>query len=288
MKTNTDLNISLFDYVDYRSFLTDFYKSKQKVNENFSLGVWSKQLGLASTASLSRVLTGVRSPGKEWNEKMTKYFKFNEKQSEYFNHLILLDKGKSDPQMTVLIMEKLRSLHPLKKFALLDHETFSTIANWYYFTIREMVHLEGFQNDPEWIVEKLNFRVTEREVKTAIKYMVKLGLLVEENGNLSQGPDHIDWNNDQASEASKINHEQNLDLAKKALREIDRDLREFQSVCMTIPTDRISLAKKTIREFKTRMIHLLEVRNSGDATYQLQIQFFPYTKTIKKKDEVLQ
>lgn len=94
----------------------------------------------------------------------------------------------------------------------------------------------------------------------------------------------------EASEASKRNHEQNLDNAKTAIRSVPLELREFNSVCLNLSLDQMDKAKALIRAFKQEFIKVMEASpGKGDSTYQLQIQLFPFTQTeTKSRKELLQ
>lgn len=275
--------INLFQYTDYRTFLSDYAKiSKSAPGSRFSLGQWARRLGLGSTASLTRILAGDRMPGKAMTQKLVAYFCFTPSEAQYFEHLVLLDKSKS-PAVSVLLMEKLKTLHPKRQFRPLDHETFLAISNWYYFALREMVLQEDFEEDPVCLIRQLNFKITAREVSQAIQLMLRLGLLKRDaNGKLEQATPHIEWSNDIASEASKRNHEQNLENAKIALRSFSPAEREITSLCLTMSSTDLGRAKQMIRDFKQKFMEEFERPKGGDQTFQFQVQLFPMTKANKK------
>ncbi len=238
-------------------------------------------MGLANTASLSRVIKGDREPGESISEKLTDYFQFTPEQKAYFKYLILLDKTKDDTYLKTLLMEKLQEIHPEKKFALLDEKVFKVISSWHYFVLREMVRLKNFRLNFDEIAKNLLFKLTPSEVKEAIHTLEVLGLLSRDSeGKLVQADPQIDTQNDVASEASKRNHEENLENAKWAIRNVGITEREFSSVCFSLKTSDLPEAKKMIRMFKNKFMEKFETpHGQGEEVYQLQIQLFPFTKT---------
>ena len=78
----------IFDYTDYRTFLKDHFQFKKLDQPQFSLGVWSKRLGVSSTAVLANILNGKRNPGEMISEKFITYFGFAPKEQQYFQDLI--------------------------------------------------------------------------------------------------------------------------------------------------------------------------------------------------------
>jgi uncharacterized protein (TIGR02147 family) len=272
---------TVFEFGDYRSFLAHHAVAKKAAQPAWSLGAWARALDLKATASLTRVLKGDRQPGPEISAKLARYFKFSEAEKAYFENLVLLDKVGEDSALRVLVMEKLQSLHPRREFKPLDHNTFMAMTNWYFFAIREMTRQASFKEDPKWIADRLLFKVTPRQVKEAVSLMLELGMLRRDpkSGELAHSGDGIEWKSDVSSEASKRNHEQNLENAKVALRSVPIAEREFTSVCLTVSSRKMERAKVLIREFRSRFADLMEEEEwRGDVTCQLQIQFFPYTR----------
>ncbi len=271
---------NVFNYSSFRAYLYDYIRDNKRKNRGFSLSKMAKKMGLANTASLSRVIKGDREPGESISEKLTDYFQFSPEQKAYFKYLILLDKTKDDTYLKTLLMEKLKEIHPEKKFALLDEKVFKVISSWHYFVLREMVRLENFRLNHDEITKNILFKITPSEVKDAIHTLEVLGLLKRDaEGKLVQEDPQIDTQSDVASEASKRNHEENLDNAKWALRNVNIFEREFNSVCFTIRKSDLPEAKKMIRLFKSKFLERFEAKHGeGQEVYQLQLQLFPFTR----------
>jgi uncharacterized protein (TIGR02147 family) len=177
----------------------------------------------------------------------------------------------------MMLMEKMGREHPDAHLHVLSDKSFEIISNWFCMTIREMVRLVDFQEDPEWIQERLMFDVSIDEIRQAIKDLLHQGLIRrDDQGKLISSPGLLHTTNDIASEGIKRFHEQMLDNAKSSLRTVDVDLREFTAETLTINTSSIPEAKELIREFKAKFARLME-ELEGDETYQLQVQFFPLT-----------
>ena len=68
-----------------------------------------------------------------------------------------------------------------------------------------------------------------------------------------------------------------LQEAKQAIRLIAVEDREFSASVITMNAANILKAKELIREFKDQFAQLME-EESGDGTYQIQLQFFPLTR----------
>ncbi len=273
----------LFTYSDYRTFLKSHSEIKKQDNPNWSLGVWANTLKLKNKSTLLMVLSGKRHPGDDLKDKLCEYFNFNKKEMEYFNDLIQLQKAKDDPKLSAALIEKIGKIHPNNTFRLLDDSEFSAICNWHYYAIREMVNLEEFIEDSEWIQGQLNFQIAKPEINKTIKELLQLKLLKRnENGKLVQSRDVVTSTAGIPSEAIKRNHEQNLDNAKAAVRKFDINERYMGGLTMTIKEANFPRAKELIRNFEDKFMELME-EDSGDTTIQLNLQMFPLTKLTDQR-----
>lgn len=281
MKTN--LRIQQFS--DYRVFLQTHAQDMKKTKTAWSFGLWSKSLGLKTTSSLTKIIQGQREPGPQITDKFVRYFGFDHKQAQYFRDLIRLQKIKNDSRLSVMLMEKIGKDFPQSSLRLMDNKSFLIISNWYYLALRELVRIKGFQENPDWIVEQFQFKITGREVSQAIKILIEMGLLKrDKSNNLIIVDGRLDTSNDISSEAIRRYHEQMLEHAKAAVRKFNVEEREITSTTLVMNSKQIGIAKELIREFKQKFEQLLE-DESGDRVYQIQIQLFPLTKN--KNQEII-
>lgn len=275
----TKLDVKQF--TDYRAFLLAHVQDCKRRNIDWTYGVFAKKLGLKDTSSITKIMQGQREPGDAITGQLIRYFEFTPRESQYFQDLVRLQKIKKDPRLTVLLLEKMGKDHPDGALKLLDDKSFVMISNWYCSAIREMVRLDEFFEDPQWVSKKLHFKVTPTEATRAIDLLLQVGLLKrDEKGTLKIAQGRFHTANDISSEAIKRYHESMLDHAKTALRKFDVQEREFTAATLTMKADRVAEGKELIREFRSRFAKLLE-EDGGDLTAQIQIQFFPLTKVSK-------
>lgn len=278
----TELRVRTF--TDYRTFLSAHVQDMKRSRPRWSYGFWARRLGLEDTSSITKIMNGNRDPGDKITESLIGYFNFNTKDATYFRDLVRLSKIRKDPRMSVLLMEKMSKEFPNSMDRLLDEKTFSTISNWFYLPLREMTRLNGFQEDPVWIAEQMHFKVGARDIRQALDTMIELGLLYRDaKKRLQIAEGRIQTTNDIASEAIKRNHEQSLENAKTVVRSVPLQEREFQSESLVFSTKNLDQAKQMIREFREKFSQTFEEEH-GDSVYQIQLQFYPITKTLKEKE----
>lgn len=85
---------NIFSFFSYGEFLKYHFEEKSKSTPSFNYSAWARKLGMPTTASLTRILSGERQPGDKIIDLFNLYFKFSELEREYFRTLVLLDKEK--------------------------------------------------------------------------------------------------------------------------------------------------------------------------------------------------
>src|SRR4051812_40689811 len=85
----------LFAYTDYRSFLADWFAEKKRINGHFSLRVLAEQSGFKARDYLMRVMRGERNLSAEGVRKLSDFFRFSEKQAEYFSTLVRFNQART-------------------------------------------------------------------------------------------------------------------------------------------------------------------------------------------------
>jgi uncharacterized protein (TIGR02147 family) len=270
------------NFTDYRAFLIAHAQDKKARNPRWSYGSWAKSLGLKSTSSLTKILSGDRQPGPDLTDRLIRYFEFSPKEADYLKDLVRLNRVHRDPRLSVALLEKMSKEHPQSALRVLDDQTFSLLSQWHIFAVREMTRLDRFVEDPQWMSREFKFRVGPRDCARAIQILLQTGLLTRDQDNrliLAEG--RIDTQSDQASEAIKRYHEQMLENAKQSIRTIPVDRREITASTLVVRAQNMAQAKEKIREFKRNFCRTFE-EPSGDGVYQIQIQFFPLTEEQSK------
>lgn len=273
------LNIKQF--TDYRAYLLAHVQDCKRRRIDWTYGLFARQLGLKDTSSITKIIQGQRAPGAAVTQSLVRYFKFSPKEAQYFQDLVRLEKIRRDPRLTILLLEKMGKDHPDGALKVLDDKSFQLISQWYCTAIREMVRLDQFFEDPNWISKKLRFKVTPTEAERAIELLIQAGLLKRDERQklvIAQGRFHT--TDDKASEAIRRYHHSMLTHAQAALDQFRVDEREFTAATLTMNIERFQEAKELIREFRSRFAKLLE-EDKGNVTAQIQIQFFPLTRMEK-------
>jgi uncharacterized protein (TIGR02147 family) len=274
----------VFSFTDYRAFLQTHYSDKKRAQKGWSYGAWAKKLGLKNSTSILKILNGSREAGPEITEKLIQYFNFNEKERRYFEDLISLSKADQDPARKVAIMDRLRRSSPKAQFVLLDDKTFAAISRWWFYGIRQFSKLKAFRFDADWIAGKFRFKVTARDVSSAIKTMSELGLLSidPETQQILLTGKSLNTSDDVASEALKRFHEEVLALARTSIRAVPVSERQVSGITLAVKAQDLPRMKAFLRKFEDEFMAEFGSAKDTDTVYQLESALFPLTKTVRE------
>jgi uncharacterized protein (TIGR02147 family) len=270
----------IFDYTDYRLFLLNSFEHEKSTKSGWSMGRWAKRLGFANTAVLANILKGHRAPGKKATESLTRDFRFDENEQNYFEKLIEIEKAKNKPSLLPLLVEDLVKNHPTKNVEIIDLENFRAISKPHYYMLREMIRLKNFRNNPEWIKEASSMPLSVTEITNALKELSQLGLIKEDGEQAQSIVKDVKTRSDIADEGLKRFHESSLELARKAIRKIPPEEREITSLTLSFQDQDMPEAKKAIREFVATFNNRFD-KDNGDNVFQMNIQFIPLTDSKK-------
>ncbi len=276
---------NIYSYMDYRSFLRDFYEAKKNGPRGYSFRSFSKTAGFSSPNLLKLVMEGGRNVSREAAEKFCKGLDLNGPMADYFTTLVEFNQSKSD-SLKQALLERLKKLMPYKHRRDLGEETFQYLSHWIYPVIREMVQLKEFRSDPYWIARHLVMDVTTQDISSALRFLEKSGFITKTAlGNYEATDAMVSSPDEVANLAVRNFHRQMLDQAKYSLEKLSVQEREFNALTFMLPASGIVELKAKIKSF-VRELHEWSVQEaqekSAEQIIQLNLQMYPHTKGTSK------
>lgn len=261
----------------------DVLGSKQSKNPRYSIRAWSRDLGYKNPDTVAKVLSGKRNIGPELSARMSDYMRFDEEEQYYFDTLVNCQKAKSEI-VKQKYQELIQRLNPEKSFSQLDVDQFNFIADWQHVAIKEMLSLNDFKYDTNWIARRLRGQLSSVKVELAIQRLLRLGMIVkDEAGRLALSNDlHMKIGEGKvSSEAIRLFHSQMIKKAYEAQQEQNLDQRETSA-------STVSIKKKDIPEMKRFMAKVHRdfcekfSCDQADSVYQFNLQLFSLTKELSE------
>src|SRR5207253_10071636 len=70
-------------------------------------------------------------------------------------------------------------------------EAYQYLTKWHYVALREMIVLDHFKNDTEWIQEQLHFSVSPKEITEGLDFLLKHHFIAKDSKGKFQVKDKI-------------------------------------------------------------------------------------------------
>lgn len=244
--------------------LNEHLAARQRRNPGYSLRAYSRDLKV-HPGTLSSVLNGKRTLPVKLAPKIAERLGLTPRVKQQFFRAI----EQSRSHLTTLLTET------TSKTFELDDTHYHILAEWEHYAVLTLMDLKTFKSDVAWIAKRLN--ISPARVKVVLQRLEEAKLIAR-NSKDELSPVHmrLATNDSVASAALRAAHGEELDLAKKALAEIPRELRDFTSATMNLHPKHLPSAKEAIKRFRRELTELVEGDDATDV-FQLCIQLFPLT-----------
>lgn len=255
--TKTSIIVTEDERSIFRLWLQKQFTERCKKNARYSLRAFAKNLEL-DASTLSQVLSGKRRLSKKGIQNICDKLSVSPKELQLFG---LIENKKNEAE---------------ENYLQVSIDTFAIISEWYHYAILELTYVSGFKADPKWIARKLS--ITVEEAKSAVERLIRVGLLLEENGSLIKSSKKLTNNGTiNTSGAHKELQKQVISKALMAVDEVPQDEKDITSMTMAIDTKNLDKARLLIQKFRRDLCELLE-DGDQEQVYNLGIQLYPISK----------
>ncbi len=270
--------VHIFDYVDYRQFLRDFYVTTKARSRAFSHRAFSKRAGLSSSNYLGLVTKGQRDLSSEMAPRFAKACGLQKSEADFFCDLVAYCQAKTTDEKQRW-HERLARFRKFREAHRLVGEQTAYHANWYMPAVRELANLAAFQENPRWIAGALQPNISERQAIEALHTLQQLGLLVRDTkGKLRQAQALVTTGPGPLGHQVFVYHHGMLDLAKRALDHVPREQRDISSLTLCVAESTLPILKERIRAFRRELLQLAELEAAPERVLQLNFQMFPLSR----------
>lgn len=245
---------------DFKTYLQEELILRCKKNPAYSLRGFAKGLGV-SPSFLSKILNGQRRITDSTFQKLVANLNLSPKVAASFQN-------NQSSHSTAAV-----------NFRNLELEYFKIISDWYHYALIELTNIEGFQNSPGWIANKLG--ITVNQAKAAIDRLLQLELLELKEGHLSPTSGGNTTTKNQFTDLAFKKMQD--DLLKKAIHSLwneDFEKRDHTSISMAIHPADIPEVKRRLKIARREICQYLERPQLKKPTqvYNLSLSFFALSK----------
>lgn len=277
LRPNGKLNV--FSYTNYRKYLRDYFElEKRRLPQKFSHRYFARKAGLATSNFLYLVIEGKRNLSPESIQSFSRAIGLDRRETLFFEAATQFDQAKG-PHEKDSAFEKMISFREYRQARIHTARQYDYFAKWHHPVIRELVHLNDFQEDPAWIVGKLNYKVSREEARESLELLQELDYLVrDENGRLTLNDPTLMDDSDVSAAARLMFQDQMMELGRMSLTRPSKE-RDVSAITMTVNGKILKTIKEKMQLLKDEIHQMMTSggEDRADSVYQLNFQLFSLT-----------
>jgi len=272
----------VWEYTDYRVWLSDTFKARKAIHSWYSYGVLAQRAGFQARDFLLRVMRGERRLSMESAERLAKALDLPRKEKTYFLALVEYNQAKKDSERE-LAWGKVQ--HALARFRdasaprLLTDIHREILSEWHHLAIRSLLEMQPDTGDWEALGKKLHPVRTAAVVRRSVK-------LLQNGGLVDKGEDGL-WRSTEKSIATPPEvgnpavrqfHRECLDLAAASLEGVPTDRRNITGLTLGVSARTYRLLCDRLIEVREELARLADADDDADRVYQLTLSLFPMSE----------
>jgi uncharacterized protein (TIGR02147 family) len=271
-------SLNIFDYLDYRKLLADFYAFKKSLNRHYSHRMFALKAGISSSGYFSDVLNGHRNLAKGQIQKFAKAMDLGGKERVYFELMVGFCHARTDTAR--------KSIYGLMVAAMpvnaqqVKQSQLEYFAKWYHVAVRETLAIVPVTGDGEELAGLLDPPITPAQAKSALRLLERLRLAVRD-GEGRWRANHVSLLSPDDPSASMLLREFQREMmarAADALERVPASERDVTSVTMSVSRDGLDRIKALSADFHKRVLEVVQSDRGEDRVIQLNLQVFPLTR----------
>jgi len=274
---------SIWEYTDFRTYLKDYYDEVKKKNPNFSYQVFSEKVGMKSRGFWYNVIHGKRPLSKCAVFSIAQAIELTLHETDYFECLVSFNQSQTLQERNFYYNKmsnvKVHGKEPSTP-QIMRHDQFAMYSRLHHSVIRSLIGLFGFSGDYETLARMVYPKISTSQARQSVELLTRLNLIEKQNDGtyllsspVIATPPHV------ASLAVQNFHKESGEMALMALNDLPGNERNLTGVTIGISSATYGRICNEIADFRAKLIQIAESDAKADSVYQLNIQFFPVSKT---------
>ena len=248
----------IFEYLDYREFLKDYYNAKKEANPAFSLRVFSDKIGFKAKDFISRVMNGDKNLSSQSIPKVASGLRLGKHETEFFVALVKFNQAETTDERNVAF-EQMQAVLKVVRFA-----------------ESSLIGMFGFDGNYEALAKQVRPNITVEQAKQSVKLLEECQLIKKDESGKYVLTESAITTGDRTSKLALRGYHQNC--LKLAADSIDRDApgtRHVSGLTLGISQEGYERIVERINAFRKEIALLAEEDEGSDKVFQLEFALFP-------------
>lgn len=262
----------------YRQYIEREFRRRCRRNSLYSLRAFARDLEI-SASKLSEVLRGKCGLSTFAAEQLCVHLHLSEVETEHFIILVEAEHSRN-PSRKAQARDQLKRFQAAHGYSELDIERFKIISDWQHLAILELMELENFQSDLEWIAQKLELDIFI--VSESLERLEKFNLIETKQGRFVPTGANLAVESAVASREMREFHLQMMEKAMQIVDTGDKNERDVSHIIFAMDEKDYPRAQEALKKFRREFATSLQENSQKNSLYSLGLQLIPITHNKKE------
>lgn len=267
---------TLFEYFDYQEFLRDFYEWKKRSNPYISYRYLGSHLHL-DPGFLLKVMQGKHHVAERSIPHMCAYFKFSQRESNYFEMLVRYSKAKTASEIK-LYFEQLMTLRESRARPV-EESQYAFYQKWYHSAVHALLSIYEFKGGFKKLASLLTPPITTQQAQDSIRLLIRLGMIKRGKDGIYRPTDAFVTSGEKwRSAAIREFQKETIHLSEQALDLHPKETRDISTITVALSAKDLPDIRERIRQLRQSIL-TLDNEHEPDTVYQVNIQVIPVARS---------
>lgn len=166
----------IYEYTDYRKYLTDLYNTRKEINRAFSYRLIAQKAGLASPSFIGKILSGAANISHQTLMRLCDVFQIIGPDAEYFELMVYFESSRSELDKSHYF-QRMQALR--RRYGKNVGEDARNVLQsaWFVAPILSLIELGLFHGDHAALGRMLTPPISPRESRMAIELLILHGFI---------------------------------------------------------------------------------------------------------------
>jgi len=278
--------ISVFDYLDFRKFLKEYFEEQKVQHDCFSYQYFAHKAGFSNKGFMYNIVNGSKKLSASNVFKLVAAMNLGKKEAAYFENLVSFNQAETPVERDHFFkqMESIKEHSTVPAPArIVRKDQYDLYSKWYHSAMRALIGMYPDKKDFKWLGRQLCPAIKGMEARRSSELLVRLGLIRRNNdGTYALCNKTISTGHEVQGIALFNFYLQHLALASDALKALPGDSRRFEGVTLGISRKSYERISDEFKSFVEKALSIAEQDREADRVYQLMLQLYPLTKNGRR------
>lgn len=272
--------LKIYEYVDYKKFLTDWREEEKKRNPGLTHEYLCSALGQRNRSFYNDLEKGRKLIGAVVLERLIKLFAFDAHEGKYFRALV----GYGQPATYAekeFWFEQIIEMNNTPKLVI-DKNTFNYYKEWWHAAVRSALDTCRIKTNYPALSKALFERISPKQAQVSIQLLSQLCLIDKDEEGYWKPTDKIITTGDSVrDECMRRYHLANHDILRQILEQDVPGTHDSTQLTVSVSRKGLKRIVNRIRQIRSEIISIAHKdEETSDRVYQIAIHAYPISRKV--------